>query len=180
MLKILVWALSGASHRPYQPMARPKKPDGQGRISLQKARRKMLAAEIADRLAQHMDLEAIEASSALFPRACSLRKRRNRCMFSCLRSTRGRVFARKVCILVCKKLLAKLPFRVNHDPKESTETYVAAQARRLACLAKKVKRMDWLETQPSAASPVCMHKHRIAGVGTFNRLRTMLNSRPGF
>lgn len=136
-------------------MARPKKPNGHGRRAFQKDRRKRVASEIARHLQEHMDWDAIEASGALFPRSCSLRKRKNRNMFAWLKGMKGRVFTNRVCLLVCKKLMSKPPFTLNHDPRESLETFLGAQARRLACLAKKARRMDCLETQPFATAPEC-------------------------
>ena len=139
------------------PMARPRwsrKPHGQGRLSHQRARRLKLATDVAKRLENTMDHDQIEATGSLFPRSCSMRTARNKRMFACLRDMKGRVFTKRLCTMICKRLLSNLPFKLNGAPRESPEDYLDAQAGRLARLAKKSKRMaDDLDTQPYVDAP---------------------------
>ena len=101
-----------------------------------------------------MDLDAIESTGSLFPRSCSMRTAKNKRMFACLREMKGRVFTKRLCKMISKRLLSNLPFKLNGGPRQSAEDYLDAQAGRLARLAKKSKRMaDDLDTQPYVDAP---------------------------
>ena len=144
----------GLVHAFYLGMAKFRKPHGEGKAALQRLRRKEVANKIAKTLFETMDLDEIEKKGVLFPKHPNLRKRRQRLMFQCLRAVdqcKGRIFTMKLCQLVCLKLIAMLPFRLNHDPRQDRESFLLSQANRLRTIATKAKRltdnMDTVETQ---------------------------------
>ena len=130
-------------------MARGKRcPYGTGRKASQKARRIALAQKIADAIFPHLDLDWIESTGSLFPRKVDLRKRKTRLTFQHLAAYKGRVFTKRLCLLVTRKLHRMLPFDLARSPRESKLDCLTIQSERLHLLAKKCKRMtDNTETQ---------------------------------
>lgn len=134
-----------------------RKPNGEGRLSLQKKWRKENAAKLAALIVPLLDHDVVEQTGSLFPRRLDLRKPRCRALV-CLKSFTGRFYTQKLCAQVVKNILRALDFTVTKDPRMSWDEYVLAQARRLQKLAKKSKRvhkkksrqkkMDNVETQP--------------------------------
>lgn len=128
-----------------------RKPHGEGKLALQRVRRQKLASWLADKLVKNMDVTAAEESGTLFPRSVDFKKKKIRKAYGFLRELGGRVYTNKVCMLACRILLQKLPFRVNYGPRVDQETYLAQQCRRLKLLSTKSKRftvkMDNAETQ---------------------------------
>lgn len=135
-------------------MARPpRKAHGQGRLSLQRLRRRKLSSEVAARLMEVLDLESVENTGNMIPRRLDLRRKTNR-KFVFLREYDGRTFTTRLCQSVIRQLLALLPFKLIHDPRSDIEEVIKAQSARLKALAKRSKRirakrkMDDLDTQP--------------------------------
>lgn len=133
-----------------RPPRRPRLPHGQGRRAEQKIRRNAIATEVANKLVRTLDLETIEETGSLFPRVCDLRKLKHRRTFAFLSKYAGRVFTRRLCLLVTRKLMKLLPFTLAQDPR-AEDAEELKHANRLARLAKKAKRMDTEETQPLVA-----------------------------
>lgn len=139
------------------PYGHGRKPNGQGRLALQKKRRDNLACVISEKISNSLDHEVVEQTGSLFPRVCNLRKRDHR-RFSFLKHVGEgkRMFTKKLCHSVTKKVARSLPYQLVFDPKLTLEQHLQAQATRLQLLARRVKRMAD-ETQPYASAPVCLY-----------------------
>ena len=138
----------------------PRKPHGQGKLAVQRQRRGRLSDWLSSQLLEKMDLESTESTGVLFPKLSGMKKRRHRAKFGFLGAVEGRVFTKKLCILTCRKLVHRLPFRLNFDPRVDQEAFLEAQAARLKTLAKKAKRaakemavVDNAETQALVRAP---------------------------
>lgn len=130
-----------------------RKPHGLGRAAIQKRRRDDLAAQVAGKLLEELDLDYVEQTGSLFPRRCNLRKK-VAWKFLFLKSIPGRAFTKRLCLGVTRRVACALPFQLPVDPKEGMEGHLKAQAGLLQKLAKRCKRATRsameLETQPWA------------------------------
>ena len=121
--------------------AMPREPDGEGRMAIQKKLRGDRGRLIAKLLLTNLDLKQVEKTTTLFPRNTSLRKRKWRRALRCLSFIHGRVYAKKLCCSVVKRVARCLPFQVNLQPGTTTETWVEAQADRMRRCARAVRKM---------------------------------------
>ena len=124
-------------------MAR-RKPFGHGRLALQKKRRAKMARDMAKQFLDALDLDRVESSGAVFARHT---RRQEQKAFQFLKGFEGRVYTSKLCVAVVRKISQALPFRIASDPNTTWEEYLAAQAKRLQAVARRVRRMNH-DTQP--------------------------------
>ena len=126
-----------------------RKPDGHGRVALQKKLRGDRANFITKLLLDRLDVDQIRRSMVIFPKNVSLRKRKWRRALRCLAYVTGRVYTKKLCMSVVKKILRSLPFEINLQPGQTLRDFVEAQGERMRRCAKSVRKMgDLDETQP--------------------------------
>jgi hypothetical protein len=100
-------------------------------------------------LLERLDVEQIRRSMVIFPKHVSLRKRKWRRALTCLAYVTGRVYTKKLCMSVVKKILRSLPFEINLQPGRTLPDFIEAQGERMRRCAKAVRKMcDLEETQP--------------------------------
>ena len=138
-----------------------RKPHGRGKQAVQRQRRGHLSHWLCSQLLEKMDLDSAESTGVLFPKPSGMKKRKHKLRFGFLGDVEGRVFTKKLCLLTCRKLVHRLPFRLNFDPRVDQEAFLEAQAARLKALARKAKRTakemaaaDNDDTQPLVGAPV--------------------------
>lgn len=126
-----------------------RKAHGTGRLALQKKLRGDRSKFVAKLLLDRLDVGQIQRAMVIFPANSSLRKRKWRRVFSCLSFIAGRVYTKRLCCNVVKKILKALPFEINLKPGHSLATFVEAQGERMRRCARAIRKMtDLEETQP--------------------------------
>ena len=116
-----------------------RKKHGEGKHATQKAKRRDLASHLVCQLQRVLDIDHVQDTGTLFPRCVHLRKTKNR-IFTFLRTFKGRIFTRKLCQSVCRKLLLRLA--VPLDPQKDIKEIANIQALRLQKLARRAKRLS--------------------------------------
>lgn len=126
-----------------------RKADGSGRLALQKKLRGDRSKFVAKLLLDRLDVGQIERAMVIFPANSSLRKRKWRRVLGCLSFVTGRVYTKRLCCNVVKKILRALPFEINLKPGQSLANFIEAQGERMRRCARAVRKMtDLEETQP--------------------------------
>ena len=124
-------------------MDRPadKKQHGCGRMVKQRVLRSQRAKWLAFALFHRLDLDAVERSMVLIPAAVNLKKGRWRRTFAVLTCLEGRIYTKRMCQSVIRRLLRMVPFTISIPPNSTISEFVMAQAERLQKVAKAAKRM---------------------------------------
>lgn len=132
-------------------MVKPRKAHGEGRMCCQKRERIRKAKILVEKIHERLDMGRVMDTQVLFGRG-TLRRKENAELFGFIcaepRLWSGRVFTRRLALLVIKRLRARL-----EEPLPTTKDWVEQQVGRFLKLAQRAKKgispsMDTMETQP--------------------------------
>ena len=118
-----------------------RKPWGQGKAALLKARRNSVASQIAVTLGKHLDIDRVSTTGEIFPRG-SLKSRHMKELFAFSRDFHGRTFTVLLSKLVIRKLVNIIGRdAIPRDPKMTFGRFVTKQALRFQRLVQRARRI---------------------------------------
>ena len=118
-----------------------RKPWGQGKAALLKARRNSLATQIAETLGKYLDMDRISTTGEIFPRG-SLKNVHMKELFAFSGDAHGRTFTVLLSKLVIRKLVNIIGRdAIPRDPKTTFGRFVTKQALRFQKLVQRARRI---------------------------------------